>query len=151
MTTPSIEPLDPADLPAVQALLLACGLPAEDARVAPGAAQFVCREDGAIVGTVGVDVSGGLALLRSLAVAPAARGRGLGLALTQAAEAHAVAAGARTLLLLTTTADALAQGRGFTAVSRCSLGDGVLAFRQFAASCCAEARCYVKNIEGGKP
>lgn len=139
----------PDDLAAARDLVARCGLPTDDVRAAPDAWQLVWREDGAVVGTVGFDVSGEWALLRSLAVEPAWRGRGLGRALTAAAEARAVAAGARTLVLLTGTADALAQACGWEPASRCALGDGVQAFRQFAASCCAEARCYVKRIVSG--
>ena len=140
-----------ADFAAVRDLLARCGLPTEDVREAPGACQLAWLEDGALIGTVGVDVSGDLALLRSLAVEPAWRGRGLGRALTAEAEARAIAAGARTLVLLTGTADALASACGYEATSRCALGDGAAAFRQFAAGCCAEARCYAKKVGAGNP
>lgn len=145
----SCEPMAPDDRPAVLALLAGCGLPIEDVRDEPGSSQFVWREQGGIVGTVGVDLAENVALLRSLAVAAPRRGCGLGSALLAAAEAHAAACGARTLVLLTTTADGLVQRRGFTPVSRCELGDAVRAFRQFSAGCCADARCYRRDSEGG--
>lgn len=140
------EPASRDDLPAVVSLLAACGLPTEDVREGPGTAHLVWREDGVVVGTVGVDVAGELALLRSLAVAPAQRGRGLGRALTAAAEQRAVEAGARTLLLLTESADALARVCGFAETSRCALDPGVTVFRQFSAGCCAGATCYLKRV-----
>ena len=135
------------DRAAIVALLAACGLPVEDVREAPGSTQLVWREDGLVVGTAGVDVVGELALLRSLAVAPAQRGCGLGSALAAAAEQRAIEAGARTLLLLTESAVALARARGFTAVSRCALAPGVFVFRQFSAGCCAGATCFIKQVE----
>jgi amino-acid N-acetyltransferase len=140
------EPATGDDLPAIISMLAACGLPTEDVREAPGTVQLVWREDGMVVGTVGVDVVGERALLRSLAVAPAQRGRGLGRALAAAAELRAVEAGARTLLLLTESADALALACGFTEVSRCALDPGVTVFRQFSAGCCAGATCYLKRV-----
>jgi N-acetylglutamate synthase-like GNAT family acetyltransferase len=140
------EPATRDDLPAIISLLAACGLPTEDVREAPGTVHLVWREDGLLVGTVGVDVAGELAWLRSLAVAPAQRGRGLGSALTAAAEQRAVASGARTLLLLTESADALARACGFAEVSRCALDPGANAFRQFSAGCCAGATCYLKRV-----
>lgn len=146
---PPIATATPDELTAVRDLVARCGLPTDDVRDAPGACQLVWREDGAVAGTIGFDVNGEWALLRSLAVEPAWRGRGLGRALTAAAEARAVAAGARTLVLLTGTADTLARACGWEPVSRCALGDGVQVFRQFAAGCCAEARCYVKRIVSG--
>lgn len=139
-------PMTAREQPAVLALLRACGLPVDDVREEPGSAQFVWREDGVVVATVGVDVDGDIALLRSLAVAPACRGRGLGRTLTLAAEAHAIAGGADTLVLLTSTARGLVEGLGYRETSRCALGERVAAFRQFAAACCAEASCYVKRV-----
>lgn len=142
-------PMAPADRPAVLALLAGCGLPVEDVCEAPGSSQLVWREQDDVVGTVGVDVAGDMALLRSLAVAAHRRGCGIGSALLAAAEAHAAACGARTLVLLTTTADGLVRRRGFAPVSRCELDDAVRVFRQFSAGCCAGARCYRRHSEGG--
>lgn len=151
-------PMNAADRPAVLALLAACDLPVEDVREAPGTTQFVLREGGAVIATVGVDLEPGgasacagahaapFALLRSLAVAPGRRGRGLGRVLVQAAEAHAAASGARTVVLLTATAGGLFAGLGYHEASRCALGDHVAGFRQFAAACCAGAGCYVKYL-----
>ena len=133
------------DLAYARDLVARCGLPAEDVRVAPEACQLVWIENDAAVGTVGYDLSGDLALLRSLAVEPAWRGRRLGHRLTIHAETRAAEAGARRFVLLTETADALALACGYAAVSRCSLGEAAAAFRQFNAGCCAGARCYVKT------
>lgn len=135
-----------ADLNAVRTLLAACGLPVDDVREAPGTTQLVAEQHGALAGTVGVDVAGDLALLRSLAVAPANRGQGLGLLLIDAAERNAINGGARTLLMLTASAHSLAKASGFDPIDRCALGDGALVFRQLSAACCAGATCYVKYV-----
>ena len=133
------------DLETARDLVARCGLPTEDVRVAPDACQLVWIENDTVVGTVGYDLSGDLALIRSLAVEPRCRGRHLGHRLTTHAETRAAAAGARRFVLLTENADALALACGYTAVSRCSLGEAAAAFRQFSAGCCAGARCYVKT------
>lgn len=144
-----------ADRPAVVALLQACDLPVEDVREASGTTQLVVREGGIVIATVGVDLDDShgepVALLRSLAVSPGHRGRGLGLVLARAAEALAVAGGARTVVLLTATAGGLFARLGYAETSRCALGDRVAAFRQFAASCCAGATCYVKTVGKEQP
>lgn len=89
---------------AAVALLAAVGLPSSDL-TEPQLAHFLFSGPrDAPTGLVGLELYDGVALLRSLAVAPDARRSGLGSALLEQAEGYAYAHGVRSLYLLTTTA-----------------------------------------------
>jgi amino-acid N-acetyltransferase len=85
------------DLPALERLLRDAGLPASGL---PEALDdyLVARSGERIVGAVGAEYRGAVALVRALAVAPAARGQGLGGALVEALVADARRMGTRYLL-----------------------------------------------------
>ncbi len=134
----------PDELEAIHALLRSCRLPVEDVRPDTLRSQLVCRDEANILGTVGFDLAGRSALLRSLAVAPAARGRGIASRLSRAAEEAAAAAGATHLFLLTETAADFATRRGFEPIDRAAVPPEVAALRQFASSCCARAACMIR-------
>lgn len=93
----------PADVPAVEALLSAAGLPLDGARDAL-ALGVVGREGVRVVAAAAVERYGRAGLLRSVVVESAARGAGLGHAIVRAAEDAARAAGIGELYLLTETA-----------------------------------------------
>lgn len=125
--------------PDVVALLTASALPIDDL-ADPAIALLGARTDDALVGVVGVQLlAGDLALLRSLAVDPAARTRGLGATLCDAAEALARARGIAALWLLTTTARDYFARRGYVEVARADVPDAVRATAQFGALCPASA------------
>ena len=68
MTT-ALPPIQPcADLPAIRALLAAAGLPVADLAATPPADFWGCREGTALIGVIGLEPYGSVALLRSLAV-----------------------------------------------------------------------------------
>ena len=95
MTT-ALPPIQPcADLPAIRALLAAAGLPVADLAATPPADFWGCREGTALIGVIGLEPYGSVALLRSLAVAPDGQGQGLGTALLAHAERAARRRGAR--------------------------------------------------------
>lgn len=75
---PTIAPAAASDAGAIAALLRAAELPHAD--FAPHLAHFLVARlpNGEIVGTIGAEVCGRDALLRSFVVAPPWRGRGLG-------------------------------------------------------------------------
>src|ERR1035441_5507432 len=98
-----IERARPSDLPAVEALLSAAGLPLAEAAQA-FESGVVAREGTLIVGAAGVEHHGSGGLLRSVVVAPDRRGAGLGHDLVVAAEDLARREGVRELYLLTETA-----------------------------------------------
>jgi amino-acid N-acetyltransferase len=106
------------DLRDVLALLAEVGLPAEG--VAEHFGGFlVARFSGRVVGCVGLERHGDVALLRSLAVSPALQGGGLGRRLVTDLLEGAGKGGVRDVVLLTTAAaDYFARRFGFAIVER---------------------------------
>ena len=103
----------------------------------------VAREEG-VVAAVGLEIFGGVALLRSLVVDPQLRGRGLGIRMTEAAEALAHRAGVESIYLLTTTADAFFRQRGYRIVARSETPTAIRSTTQFSALCPSTANVMVK-------
>jgi amino-acid N-acetyltransferase len=129
-----IERARPSDLPAVEALLSAAGLPLA------GAAQafesgVVAREGTLIVGAAGVEHHGAAGLLRSVVVAPDRRGAGLGHDLVVAAEDLARREGVRELYLLTETAIGWFPRLGYTAIPRDEAEAAVGCSIEFTSAC----------------
>jgi amino-acid N-acetyltransferase len=98
-----IERARPADVPAVETLLSAAGLPLEGAADAL-ASGVVARDGEEVVAAAAVERYGDAGLLRSVVVAPARRGTGLGREIVTAAERLARDDGVVDLYLLTETA-----------------------------------------------
>jgi amino-acid N-acetyltransferase len=114
---PRVRPTVPADLPAVERLLTASGLPLDGVREA--LPTFVVAEAGDdVVGVAGLEVCCDNALLRSVAVSPTWRSHGLGRVLVTRIIADAEARGIHALYLLTTTADRYFPSFGFREISR---------------------------------
>jgi len=87
--------------------------------VEAGLSRFlVGEEDGRLVATAGVEMGDGDALLRSVAVAPAARGAGVGVEIVRQALRLASVAGAESVYLLTTTAEGFFARFGFVPALR---------------------------------
>ncbi len=83
----AIEPIPSSD--ELGRLLEACDLLFSDIGSRGGLCFFGCRDQGKLVGAVGLELYGDIGLLRSLAVDPRFRGKGLGQALVQHVEAEA--------------------------------------------------------------
>lgn len=130
----TITPAEPTDLPAILDLLTQHGLPHAGLTEHMGAA-LVARAGGAVVGSAALEIYGGAALLRSLAVAPALRGQGLGGRLVAAALARAHALGVRRLYLLTTTAADYFPRFGFRPITRDEVDPAVRASAEFTGAC----------------
>jgi amino-acid N-acetyltransferase len=128
-----IRRAEPEDLPAVLALLEAAGLPAEGVADHLGS-FFVVDDGGRIVASVGLELHGDAALLRSLAVAPDERGAGLGAAVLRRAllEAHDRKG---SVYALTTTAEAYLSRFGFERVPRASLPQRLFESRELQDAC----------------
>jgi amino-acid N-acetyltransferase len=131
----------PADLPHIQQLLEQERLPT--AGVADWLDHFWVAEargrgpveDGLVAGVAGLELYGGAAMLRSVAVAPAWRGSGLGRLLTERALASAQAAGAREVFLLTTTAERWFPRLGFACVDRAEAPATLSGSAEFSGAC----------------
>ncbi|PYP00345.1 MAG: GNAT family N-acetyltransferase [Gemmatimonadetes bacterium] len=142
---PEITAATPADLPAVLELIDASGLPRAglDNHVAT---TLVARESSRIVGTAALELYGGSALLRSVAVAAAVRGQGLGQRLTTAALELASRHGVRTVYLLTETAGEFFPKLGFTMIERSAVDPAVQVSQEFTTACPASALVMAKQI-----
>ena len=134
---------DPA---AVRALLAAAGLPVADLAAAPRAEFWGCHEGTHLIGVIGLEGYGAVALLRSLAVAPAWQGRGLGSALLAHAERVARQRGITALYLLTTSAEAFFTRHGYVRLPREAAPPALRHTAEFAALCPASAACLTQAL-----
>lgn len=140
----AIEPAPPLD--AAVALLDAAGLPCADLSAARLRHFLFCGPREAPTGLVGLEIFDHDALLRSLAVAPAARRSGLGSTLVRHAERHASERGVHSLYLLTLTARGFFETRGYRVVARESCPEVIRATSEFAALCPASAIVMMKTL-----
>ena len=130
-----------SDFAEVLALLRAVNLPVEGV-AEHFAGFFVAHEDGDLIGCVGQERYGDVALLRSLAVAPAQQGTGLGRELTARLLAEARAVGVREVMLLTTTAAEFFQRHfGFAPVERRAYDEVLAASPEWNLPRCSSASC----------
>lgn len=129
------------DLNEVLALLEEVDLPKE------GVAEhfgefFVAREGGKLIGCVGQERYGDVALLRSLAVSPGSQRSGLGQALTTRLLDEARASGVREFVLLTTTArDFFARQFGFAETERRNFNETFADSPEWCLPRCSSAAC----------
>ena len=100
---------------------------------------WVAEDRGAIVGVAGLEIYGGAALLRSVAVDAGWRGTGLGRLVTEQALDDAKLAGAGDVYLLTTTAEHYFPRIGFACVARESVPEAMMASEEFRGACPASA------------
>ena len=146
--TAALPPIQPGpDLPAVRALLVAAGLPTADLTAAPRADFWGGHEETHLIGVIGLEGYGAVALLRSLAVAPAWQGRGLGCALLAHTERAARWRGVSALYLLTTTAKAFFTRRRYIRIPREAAPPALRHTAEFAALCPARAVCLTKALD----
>jgi amino-acid N-acetyltransferase len=143
-TRVTIEPAAASDLDAIKALLHMARLPTDDLAEALLANFLVAREADAIVGVVGIEHHGAMALLRSLVVQESSRREGLGARLLDAAESLARSSSVRSLYLLTTTADKFFAARGYRRLARDDAPAEIRTTIQFSALCPASAVLMVK-------
>lgn len=141
----SVDHARVAEAESIRTLLLSCGLPTEDLD-AGVQAHWVWRDAGRVVGTIGLDLVGAVAVIRSLATDAAFRGAGIATALCEAAEDEARRRGVAAVYLLTESAAGFAERRGYRVIERASVPDSVAQHRQFASGCCQCARTMVKSF-----
>jgi amino-acid N-acetyltransferase len=142
----SLRDAQPADLPAVLALLGRAHLPT--AGVADTLPHFVIAEDGGrIVGAVGLELYGASALLRSAAVEESWQGCGVGRTLIDRALEIARDRGIADVFLLTTTAEHYFPRFGFACVPRDTVNREVQASVEFRKACPASAVVMRKSLK----
>jgi amino-acid N-acetyltransferase len=153
---PVVRSATPADLGAVERLLSDSELPVAGVAeiFAANADDFLVAEvpGGAgpsrVIGTAGLEVRGGDALLRSAAVDPEWRSRGLGARLTTELLALAEARGIRTLYLLTTTAEGFFPRFGFIRITRADVSPAIADTVEFREACPASAVVMARVTRG---
>ncbi len=145
MYRPTISPIAPAELPALYALLERAGLPVAGLE-AHTPTTLVARHAGQIVGSVGLELYGRAALLRSVAVEAEWRGQGLGHSLVDAALALASVRGVNQLYLLTETAAPYFARRGFVPIAREGVDPVVKTSVEFTSACPASAQAMCLTL-----
>ena len=135
----------PAFEPAL-ALLRSVQLPTSDLTEAHCEHFFFTGAPEAPTGLVGLEAFGDVALLRSLAVVPAARGSGLGTALLRHAESAARADGVHALYLLTTTAEAFFARHGYSSAPRATAPAAIRSTREFSGICPASSAFMKRDL-----
>lgn len=135
-----------ADGPSILQLLRDSGLPI-DGLADHRSTALVARDGAVVIGCAAVELYADGALLRSVAVAPAARGRGIGGRLTEAAVALARSFRTPAMYLLTTTAESYFPRFGFVQTTRDRVPGGVQQSIEFQSVCPASAvvMCKVLN------
>ena len=134
-----------ADLPAIRALLADAGLPVEGVD-ALGEDLIVTEERGRVVGAVGMERRGDVALLRSLVVDPTLRACGIGATLCDALLTRAAAADVREVWLLTETAEPFFRRHGFETVSRDAAPEAIRRTDEFSRICPGSATIMRKRV-----
>ena len=135
-----------ADGPSILQLLRDSELPI-DGLVDHLNTAFVARDGAAIVGCAAVEMYPDGALLRSVAVTPAARGRGVGERLAEAAITLARSLQAPALYLLTTTAESYFPRFGFVRTTRDQVPRDVQQSIEFRSACPASAIVMRKSLD----
>ena len=134
------------DEPWIRQLLTLCGLPHEDITPEHLRHFWVIKEKGEILGTVGLEILGRLALLRSLAVDPRFRNRGFASELTKKAEQYAASLKIEKHYLLTMTAESFFRKRGYQKIERISAPSEIQETTEFQSLCPASSICMVKRL-----
>ncbi len=138
MTATTIRPAVLSDLPALVTLLGQTELPMVG--VADHLETFLVADGPAgVVASAGLELYGGHALLRSVAVAPGLQGTGLGRTMIEAALDLARVRGAETITLLTTTAAGYFSRFGFGRIDQAGAPSAVRQSTQFNGICPASA------------
>jgi len=142
----ALDLASPLDEPWIRQLLILCELPHEDIIPEHIPHFWVIKEKGEILGTVGLEILGHLALLRSLAVDPRFRKRGFASELTKKAEEYAASLKIEKLYLLTMTAEIFFRKRGYQKIERISAPSEIQGTAEFQSLCPASSVCMVKPL-----
>ena len=124
----------------IQSLLESAKLPLDGVKEHLRSFLLLKKED-KIIGTVGLEVYGDKALIRSLAVTKGFRGRGYGKRLYEAIIAKARGQQISEIYLLTETAEMFFAKQGFETISRDSVDTEVKESIEFRCACPESASC----------
>ena len=150
VTDITIRPALQTDLPAIDDLLVRCGLPIE------GLAEHIsstllARDYDRIVGSAALEIYGTDALLRSVDVDESLRGKGWGVRLTQAALERAIQVGILNVYLLTETAGDFFPRFGFIRTARSEVPENVRQSVEFTTLCPESSLVMVKRPRATNP
>jgi N-acetylglutamate synthase-like GNAT family acetyltransferase len=149
MPTISLRQANPADWPAVEALLKANKLPLDGAR--EHLSTFVIAESGReVVGCAGAEPRGDVALLRSVAVVPGLHRQGIGREMVALVLQEARRRNFKAVYLLTTTARDYFQRLGFEVAERATAPKALQQSAEFRGACPAGADFMVLAFEQAK-
>jgi amino-acid N-acetyltransferase len=141
---PRIERAQRSDFDGIHWLLDLESLPSTDITADALDSFLVYRDEIGVAGTVGLELYGDTALLRSLVVTNQHAGRGIGRRLVTAAEALARERGVQAIYLLTTSAETFFEYMGFRRVGREQAPPAIQRCSQFSALCPATAILMMK-------
>lgn len=144
----AIEFALPLDEPWIRQLLKNCGLPQEDLNKEHFKHFFVYKEKGLILGVVGLEIFGEVALLRSLAVEGRHRNQGIASQLVAKEEEYARSLAISKLYLLTTTAEEFFAKRGYRKIDRQLAPLEIKETREFQDLCPDSSVCLTKDLGG---
>jgi amino-acid N-acetyltransferase len=140
-----IEQAHADDIPAVLTLLEESELPVEGLDALLGA-MLVARKDQGVVGSAALELYGGVALLRSVAVAPSLRGQQLGKRLVEAALDLARLHNIEIVYLLTETAQSFFPRFGFRPIPRSEVSPVLHQSIEWTTACPATAQVMITKL-----
>ena len=128
----------PEKVSQVLALLSLANLPISD--IGENVELFSLEMESKIIGTVGLEMSGKIGLLRSLSVIESQKGKGYGLLIVQNLEAYVKTKNIKVLYLLTTTAkDFFEKKCNYAVIERVNVPIEIQSSQQFALVCPSSA------------
>ena len=104
------------------------------------------REDGSVIGAIGVEAYQDMGLLRSLVIDPSCRGKGLGKQLVDELQSFAQGKRIKTLFLLTTGAADFFKKLGYRVTRRDLVPPSVAETEEFRNICPESAICLFKDL-----
>lgn len=146
MTQSKIREATKDDLNAIKSMLNNVSLPSVD--IGKHLLNFLVLEEGeSIAGTIGMELYGDTALLRSLAVKKDYRYKGYGKELCSALLSKAKKINVNNIYLLTETAEGFFNQEGFLKIARDIVPDVIKQTYEFSTLCPKGMACMVKNLD----
>jgi amino-acid N-acetyltransferase len=140
MTDVSIRIVNDADYEAVAKLLADARLPTLGVKE-HFQHYLVAENETGIVGSIGLEMYGETALLRSAVVHPSHRNGGIGSLFYHRLHALAKALGVSRLILLTNTAEKYFERKGFVKIDQESVSGPITSSVEFTGACPSHAAC----------